>query len=74
MDLRKQAIATELIEDALEEGSALVSFQVVQEVLNYLTRRPNRPLASLAAEDIPPECTGTPLARDAERIALCTNP
>ncbi|MBP7587668.1 MAG: PIN domain-containing protein [Thermoanaerobaculia bacterium] len=42
-DARKQMIAAGLVEKALESGSACISFQVVQETLNVLTRKLQRP-------------------------------
>ena len=39
-DRRKQMVATGLLERALLNGGAWISFQVVQEVLNVLTWRP----------------------------------
>jgi predicted nucleic acid-binding protein len=38
-DPRKRAIAERLIEDALMEANGCISYQVVQEVLNVVTRR-----------------------------------
>lgn len=37
--LQKQEIAQELIKNALRDGSGVISYQVVQEVLNVLTRK-----------------------------------
>lgn len=42
-DPRKQTIAAGLVEEGLESGSACISFQVVQETLNVLTRKLQRP-------------------------------
>lgn len=39
VDARKRATAERLVTDALAQGSAIVSFQVVQETLNVLTRK-----------------------------------
>jgi predicted nucleic acid-binding protein len=36
---RKRGVAESLVQDALETGTAIVSFQVVQEVLNICTRK-----------------------------------
>jgi predicted nucleic acid-binding protein len=38
-DARKQRIAEQLVENGLREASACISYQVVQEVLNVVTRR-----------------------------------
>src|SRR4051794_33369826 len=38
-DARKSAIARRLIDEAVEAGSGVISFQVVQEVLNLLTNK-----------------------------------
>jgi predicted nucleic acid-binding protein len=38
-DLRKWQIARSLVHDALENGSAVISFQVIQETLNVITRK-----------------------------------
>ena len=43
-DPRKQAIAERLVRDALASGSGCVSFQVVQEWLNTVTRKALVPL------------------------------
>jgi predicted nucleic acid-binding protein len=37
--LEKQRIAQELVRSALKDGSGVISYQVVQEVLNVLTRK-----------------------------------
>jgi predicted nucleic acid-binding protein len=37
--LEKQRIAQELVRTALKDGSGVISYQVVQEVLNVLTRK-----------------------------------
>ncbi len=42
-DPRKQTIAAGLVEKGLESGSACISFQVVQETLNVLTRKLAQP-------------------------------
>lgn len=39
--LEKQRIAQELIRAALEDGSGVISYQVIQEILNVLTRKLN---------------------------------
>jgi len=46
----KQQRADELIRRALEEQTACISFQVVQETLNVLTRKLARPLTPADAE------------------------
>jgi predicted nucleic acid-binding protein len=38
-ELDKQAIANKFVEDAFVNGSSVISFQVVQECLNMLTRK-----------------------------------
>ena len=38
-DLAKSTIAQNLVLGALEHGSAVISFQVVQETLNVITRK-----------------------------------
>lgn len=38
-DERKRVIATRLVQDALADGRALISWQVVQEVVNAVTRK-----------------------------------
>ena len=38
-DLRKWQIARSLVHEALENGSAVISFQVIQETLNVITRK-----------------------------------
>jgi predicted nucleic acid-binding protein len=38
-DLRKWQIARSLVHQALESGSAVISFQVIQETLNVITRK-----------------------------------
>jgi predicted nucleic acid-binding protein len=35
----KQSTATKLIEDSIDTGSAVISFQVIQEALNVVTRK-----------------------------------
>jgi predicted nucleic acid-binding protein len=48
-DSRKRRIAERLVETALREGTGWISFQVVQEVLNVLTRGFNPPADSADA-------------------------
>lgn len=38
-DERKRAIATSIVQEALANGSGVVSFQVVQETINVLTHK-----------------------------------
>ena len=38
-ELSKYAVAKDMVEDALANGSAIISFQVIQESLNTLTRK-----------------------------------
>ncbi len=45
-DPRKQAIANELVRDALRTQDACISFQVVQECLNVITTKARVPLSS----------------------------
>jgi predicted nucleic acid-binding protein len=49
-DARKQAIASQCVTRALEHGSGVISFQVVQESLNVLTRKIKVPLKPDDAE------------------------
>lgn len=44
-DPRKQGIASRLVRDALETGSACISFQVVQECLNVALSKASVPLS-----------------------------
>jgi predicted nucleic acid-binding protein len=44
-DHRKQQIARDVIDRAIAEGSACLSFQVVQETLNVIIRKAEIPLA-----------------------------
>ena len=39
VDLRKRTIAERIVQDALDYDTAVISFQVVQEVLSVATRR-----------------------------------
>lgn len=39
VDEHKQSVATRLVESSISNGSALISYQVVQEVLNVLDRK-----------------------------------
>jgi predicted nucleic acid-binding protein len=41
---RKRVIAERLVQQALTDGSAAISHQIVQETLNILTRKLKRPL------------------------------
>ncbi len=43
-DPRKQAVASQCVTKALHQGSGVISFQVVQESLNVLTRKLKVPL------------------------------
>jgi predicted nucleic acid-binding protein len=45
-DPRKQRIARFLVETALKDGTACISYQVVQEVLNVLTRKHDPPIST----------------------------
>jgi predicted nucleic acid-binding protein len=38
-DARKRDVAESIVVDALQHGTAVISFQVVQETINVLTRR-----------------------------------
>jgi predicted nucleic acid-binding protein len=42
--LQKQRVAHELVKQALRSGSGIISYQVVQEVLNVLTRQVPHPM------------------------------
>lgn len=48
-DLRKQQIADNLVAEALTERNAAISFQVVQETLNVLTRKLSPPMSAFDA-------------------------
>jgi len=48
-DLRKQQVADKLVAEALAEQTALISFQVVQETLNVLTRKLSPPMSAFDA-------------------------
>jgi len=48
----KQAIAQQVVADALANGSGVISFQVVQETLQALTRKARRVMASADAEEL----------------------
>ena len=50
-DVAKQSRAVELIESALTTGHGVISWQVVQELLNVATRKFARPLSRSDAED-----------------------
>jgi predicted nucleic acid-binding protein len=39
VDLRKMELATQLVDQALDNEDAVISFQVVQEVLNVVTKK-----------------------------------
>src|SRR3712207_7599445 len=45
-DKRKRGIADGIVESALEESGASISFQVVQETLNVLTRKLPEPMTA----------------------------
>lgn len=49
-DPRKQAIANELVRDALRTQDACISFQVVQECLNVITTKAHVPLSGQDAQ------------------------
>ncbi len=49
-DPRKQAIANELVREALRTQDACISFQVVQECLNVITTKARVPLSSQDAQ------------------------
>ena len=51
-DLRKWQIALSLVYDALENGSAVISFQVIQETLNVVTRKLVDPVNHLDAIEL----------------------
>jgi predicted nucleic acid-binding protein len=48
----KQAIAAQLIEEALHSANGVVSFQVVQEFFNVALRRFNPPMSTAEAEQV----------------------
>jgi predicted nucleic acid-binding protein len=43
-DARKRKIAEQLIANGLDSGAALISFQVIQETLNVITRKLAKPV------------------------------
>ncbi len=49
-DKRKQGIAQQLIERAIESDTGIISYQVVQECLNVITHKARRPLTRVEAE------------------------
>jgi predicted nucleic acid-binding protein len=49
-DPLKQPIATGLIQEAMREGTGLISFQVVQECLNVAIQKARQPLTRVEAE------------------------
>lgn len=51
-DIRKRAIARNLIGKALETDGACISFQVVQERLNVITRKLPEPATQEAAHAV----------------------
>ena len=51
-DPKKQAIAQALVGDALAAGSGAISFQVVQETLQALTRKARQVLPATDAADV----------------------
>lgn len=50
-DLRKWQIAQTLVYDSLENGNATISFQVVQETLNVITRKLSVPATPFGAQE-----------------------
>jgi predicted nucleic acid-binding protein len=48
----KQAVASRLVDDALQSGKGIVSFQVVQEFFNVAFRRFTPPMSSDEAEQV----------------------
>ena len=50
-DNRKQTLANQCVQRALEHASGVISFQVVQETLNVLTRKLKVPLLPDDAQD-----------------------
>ena len=49
-DVRKQAIANDLVRLAISEGNGCISYQVVQECLNVLTRKASVVLDAVSAQ------------------------
>lgn len=49
-DVRKRTLARELISEAIEHASGVISHQVVQETLNVLTRKARRQMAAPIAD------------------------
>ncbi len=50
VDKRKREVATRLVDAARREGTGIISFQVVQEVLNVATRRLQPPMTASDAQ------------------------
>jgi len=48
-DSRRQGIAREVVEEHIASGTGVISFQVVQEVLNVTTHKMERPLTGTDA-------------------------
>lgn len=48
-DSRRQGIAREVVEEHIASGTGVISFQVVQEVLNVATHKMERPLTGTDA-------------------------
>lgn len=51
-DARRRDIAQQLVLDAHDKGSALISFQVVQETLHVVTRKLRPPMGMADAQDV----------------------
>jgi predicted nucleic acid-binding protein len=51
-DPAKQAIAQQLVRRAVKEGAASISYQVVQETLNVITRKIKPPATAAQAEQM----------------------
>lgn len=49
-DLSKQAVAIQLLTDAIDSGKGMISFQIVQEFFNVAFRRFRPPLTLVEAE------------------------
>jgi predicted nucleic acid-binding protein len=50
-DLSKQAVAVQLITDAIDSGEGLISFQIVQEFFSVAFRRFDPPMSLLESEE-----------------------
>ena len=61
-DERKRGIAGRIVESALQTGSASISFQVVQETLNVVTRKLVTPMTAEGAKSFMQDVLGAVVA------------